>query len=327
VRSGSRSRASRAAGCTRVAREARARVGPAARGGQRRLGAAGPVTWEPSRAYGWVRTVELVDESGAGADIEVVDGFLDVMPAGVDAVTEQRTSNLVDAYKRSETGLPGNAALYALESLITDRAEPAEALAATLVWSAGLDDAEVHLDERIVDDTWQGRARPPVELLTGRRAPTCCGVGDGAGRRVALLDARRRHRPRARRAARPAAAGRRPAGTQARGRGRRRRRSAARVAARRRRRPPATDGGRRRGRASPVERAVQRHAGRGLRARLRGARRRPARLPARPQRRRPRPGRRSSPREGACLDLPALTALADASGDADLSGWCSSTCP
>jgi hypothetical protein len=128
------------------------------------------VTWEPSRAYGWVRTVELVDESGAGADIEVVDGFLDVMPAGVDAVTEQRTSNLADAYKRSETGLPGNAALYALESLITDRAEPAEALAATLVWSAGLDDAEIHLDERIVDDTWQGRARPPVELLTGRRA-------------------------------------------------------------------------------------------------------------------------------------------------------------
>ncbi len=128
------------------------------------------ITWEPSRSYGWVRTVELVDESGTGADIEVLDGFLDVMPAGVDAVTEQRTSNLVDAYKRSEARPAGNVAVYALESLITDRAEPAEALAATLLWSAGLDDVEVHLDERIVDDTWQGRARPPVELLTGRRA-------------------------------------------------------------------------------------------------------------------------------------------------------------
>jgi hypothetical protein len=127
-------------------------------------------TWEPSRAYGWVRTVELLDESGAGADVEVVDGFLDVMPAGVDAATEQLTSNLVDAYKRSETAPTGNAAVYALESLITDRAEPAEALAATLIWSVGLDDVEVHLDERIADDTWQRRpARPPVELLTGRR--------------------------------------------------------------------------------------------------------------------------------------------------------------
>jgi hypothetical protein len=126
--------------------------------------------WEPSRAYGWVRTVELIDESGAGAQLEVLDGLLDVMPAGVDAVTEQRTSNLVDAYKRSELRPEGNVAVYALESLITDQAEPAEALAATLVWSTGLDDAEVHLDERIVDDTWQGHARPPVELLTGRRA-------------------------------------------------------------------------------------------------------------------------------------------------------------
>jgi hypothetical protein len=126
-------------------------------------------TWEPSRAYGWVRTVELIDGTGAGADVEVLDGLLDVMPAGVDAVTEQLTSNLVDAYKRSEAGLPGAAALYALESLITDRAEPAESLAATLVWSRGLDDAEVHLDERVVDDVWRGETRLPTDLLTGRR--------------------------------------------------------------------------------------------------------------------------------------------------------------
>jgi hypothetical protein len=127
------------------------------------------MTWEPSRAYGWVRTVELVDEAGTGADVEVLDGLLDVMPAGVDAVTEQLTSNLVDAYKRSEAGLPGTAALYALESLITDRAEPAESLAATMVWSTGLDGAEVHLDERIVDDIRRGDTRTPVDLLTGRR--------------------------------------------------------------------------------------------------------------------------------------------------------------
>jgi hypothetical protein len=126
-------------------------------------------TWEPSRAFGWVRTSELVDTSATGAEVEVLDGLLDVMPAGIDSVTEQRSSNLVDAYKRSEAGLPGNVALYALESLITDRAEPAEALAATIVWATGLDGAEVHLDERVVDDTWRGGARATVELLTGRR--------------------------------------------------------------------------------------------------------------------------------------------------------------
>ncbi len=127
-------------------------------------------TWEPAPTYGWVRTVELIDLSGTGAEVEVLDGLLDVMPDGVDARTEQTTSNLVDAYKRSETGPWGTVALYALESLITDRAEPAESLAATLVFSAGFDDAEVHLDERVVDAMWTGQARHPVSLLTGRQA-------------------------------------------------------------------------------------------------------------------------------------------------------------
>jgi hypothetical protein len=126
-------------------------------------------TWTPSRAHGWIRTVELTDLAGRGAAVEVLDGLLDVLPAGVDAVTQQLTSNLVDSYKRSETGRWGTLAVYALESLITDRAEPAESLAATAIWSAGLAGAAVHLDERVVDDVRRGEVRAPVELLTGRR--------------------------------------------------------------------------------------------------------------------------------------------------------------
>ncbi len=127
------------------------------------------MTWLPSGSYGWVRRIELTDLGGAGAEVEVVDGLLDLMPAGVAAEVEQRASNLVDAYKRSETGRWGSAAIYALESQITDRAEPAESLAATLVWSTGLDDPEVHLDERVLEDAWHGRQRPTTSLLTGRR--------------------------------------------------------------------------------------------------------------------------------------------------------------
>lgn len=126
-------------------------------------------TWEPSRAHGWVRTSELEDLTGEGGAFEVLDGLVDVMPAGVDAATEQLTSNLVDAYKRSETGRWGTLAVYTLESLITDRAEPAESLSATIVWSAGLEGAEIHLDERVVDDVHAGRGRTPTGLLTGRR--------------------------------------------------------------------------------------------------------------------------------------------------------------
>ncbi len=127
------------------------------------------MTWEPARDFGWVRTVRLEDLTGEGAEVEVVDGLLDIMPPGIGAETERLASNLADAYKRSETGRWGTAAVFALESGITDRAEPAETLAATLVWSAGLDGAEVHLDEGVLDTAWRGEPRAPVPVLTGRR--------------------------------------------------------------------------------------------------------------------------------------------------------------
>ena len=128
-------------------------------------------TWAPSDTYGWVRTVELRhDDAPAGGrtEYDVLDGLLDVMPAGVDASTEQIRSNLVNAYKRSETGPWGPLAVYSLESLISDRAEPVEALTATVVWSTGLGEADLLLDEGAVDDMIAGRPAAPVTLVTGR---------------------------------------------------------------------------------------------------------------------------------------------------------------
>ena len=98
----------------------------------------------------------------------MLDGFLDVMPAGVDALTEQIRSNLVDAYKRSEVGPLGTMAVYSLESLITDRAEPAESLTATVVWSAGFDGATIDLDNRAVRAMIDGLPRRQAQLVTGR---------------------------------------------------------------------------------------------------------------------------------------------------------------
>ena len=129
-------------------------------------------TWAPSDEHGWVRTVELIDgradAGGQAIDYDVLDGLLDVMPAGVDAHTEQIRSNLVDAYKRSELGPWGRLAVYSLEALISDRPEPAEALTANVVWSYGFDDAHVDLDDRAVNDMLADRARPSSSLVTGR---------------------------------------------------------------------------------------------------------------------------------------------------------------
>jgi hypothetical protein len=125
-------------------------------------------TWAPSSTHGWVRTVDIADVGGQGAELEVLDGLLDVMPAGVDARTEQTLSNLVDSYKRSETGPWGTLAVYTLEALITDRAEPAESLTAATVWSSGFIGAEPDLDARAVAAMVDGRPLVPSRLVTGR---------------------------------------------------------------------------------------------------------------------------------------------------------------
>ncbi|MGI9643916.1 MAG: hypothetical protein ACR2O6_01240, partial [Ilumatobacteraceae bacterium] len=130
-----------------------------------RWGTTFTATWAPSATYGWARTVEITGEGPA--ELEVLDGLLDVMPAGVHAPTELTRSNLVDAYKRSETGPWGTAAIYSLESLVTDRAEPGEALAATVVWSTGFTSTTPILDERAVLDVLGGVSPRATPLLTG----------------------------------------------------------------------------------------------------------------------------------------------------------------
>jgi hypothetical protein len=126
-------------------------------------------TWSPARSYGWVRKVELIDESGAGQQLRVLDGLVDVMPFGIEEAFQATKSNLANAYKRSETGRWGSAAIYTIEARITDTAQPAESLASTVIWSYGDAPAELLLDERAIRAEVEGRPWPAADLLFGRR--------------------------------------------------------------------------------------------------------------------------------------------------------------
>lgn len=126
-------------------------------------------TWSPSPAYGWVRTVELIDESGANHQVRVLDGLVGVMPFGIEAGFQESKSNLADAYRRSETGRWGSAALYTIEARITDTAQPAESLAATVVWSYGDAPTELLLDERSIRAEIEDRPWPSSDIVYGRR--------------------------------------------------------------------------------------------------------------------------------------------------------------
>jgi hypothetical protein len=52
---------------------------------------------------------------------------------------QNASSNLVDAYKRSELDKGSGLGIFALSAIIVDKAEPSEALKANVAWSVGLE--------------------------------------------------------------------------------------------------------------------------------------------------------------------------------------------
>lgn len=107
--------------------------------------------WSTSRRYGFVRRSTLENRSGEAVRISVLDGVQNVMPFGVDPTLQIQSSNLADAYKRSELLPEAGLGIYALSAIIVDKAEPSEALKANVVWSAGHDHPTYLLSSRQVE--------------------------------------------------------------------------------------------------------------------------------------------------------------------------------
>lgn len=95
--------------------------------------------WSSSDTYGFVRRSKLINNSQKEVKVVVLDGIQNVMPYGVPSDLQIRSSNLVDAYKRSELEKETGLGIYALSAIIVDRAEPSEALKANVIWSLGLE--------------------------------------------------------------------------------------------------------------------------------------------------------------------------------------------
>ncbi len=95
--------------------------------------------WNTGKVFGFIRKAELVNTSNKNLHITILDGIQNIMPYGVPSDLQQSTSNLADAYKRSELEPSAGIGIYALSAIIVDRAEPSEALKANIVWSFGLD--------------------------------------------------------------------------------------------------------------------------------------------------------------------------------------------
>lgn len=95
--------------------------------------------WNPSDIYGFVRKSKLVNHANTKVHISILDGIQNIMPFGVNGDLQNNASNLVDAYKRSELDSNTGLGIFALSAIISDKAEPSEALKANVAWSLGFE--------------------------------------------------------------------------------------------------------------------------------------------------------------------------------------------
>lgn len=98
--------------------------------------------WSSSDRYGFVKQSTLVNNTQQEVAVTLLDGIQNIMPCGVASDLQTRSSNLVDAYKKSELEKDTGIGIYALSAIIVDKAEPSEALMANIAWSLGLENPE-----------------------------------------------------------------------------------------------------------------------------------------------------------------------------------------
>lgn len=90
--------------------------------------------WAPASNYGWVRTANIANNTASPISFEIIDGLQNVMPSGVERITQNTFSTLVDGYKRTE--YVGNGmVLFRMEAILVDRAEPSESLRCNSVYT------------------------------------------------------------------------------------------------------------------------------------------------------------------------------------------------
>jgi hypothetical protein len=123
--------------------------------------------WNSSDEFGFIKKSHLINNGKDTVQVNVLDGIQNVLPYGVGADVQNASSNLVDAYKRTELEKETGLGIFALSAIIVDKAEPSEALKANVVWSLGLEHAQYLLSSLQLKAF---RKRQPIQQETDVKA-------------------------------------------------------------------------------------------------------------------------------------------------------------
>ena len=126
-------------------------------------------SWSTSDRFGFVKhsSIEAIGEKSSR--VELLDGIENLLPYGVLAGTQNELSCLVDAYKKNELVPNSGLAVYAMSSILSDKAEPSEALSATTVWSYGAQDAQYLISSNQLSQFRSGQSVSEEQEVLGRR--------------------------------------------------------------------------------------------------------------------------------------------------------------
>lgn len=128
--------------------------------------------WYNSEKFGFVRKSTLINLENKPANIDALDGIVNILPHGVDYNFQNEFSNLVDAYRKNEQVQGSTLGLFMLSAIPVDRAEPSESLMATTVWSAGIPKkTDILLSEnQIASFIADNPITPEIDIRAGRGA-------------------------------------------------------------------------------------------------------------------------------------------------------------
>jgi hypothetical protein len=133
------------------------------------LGMSFRYAWRTSDAFGFVKTAWLLNSGDSSCKVEFLDGIQNILPTNITSLTQNTFSPLLDAYKRSEVNPETGLAIFALNSTLTDLAQPSESLLATTVVQLGLDQVDYLLSPAQLENFRAGRGVNMETEVRGRR--------------------------------------------------------------------------------------------------------------------------------------------------------------
>ncbi|TFC09662.1 hypothetical protein E3O19_16535 [Cryobacterium algoritolerans] len=127
------------------------------------------VTWQTSARFGVVRGCVLTSLADEPLNLDLLDGLVNILPAGAGKKTQNELSVLLDAYKRAEVDVQTGLGLLTLTATLSDLAEPSESLQANIAWQVGLSGEEHLLSIGQVSSFARGRGIVAETDIRGQR--------------------------------------------------------------------------------------------------------------------------------------------------------------